>query len=564
MDLPVSLPDSLERHFHATEDLIECLEKCTRVMKVYRNTLVPISCLPTEILSVICSLLTSQASLEAVNFESSLPTPSFSISHVCHRWREISLNLPYLWSFVNLTKLTPAGAAVMLARAKMAPLHLEVETIKWNKAKFKAFKEQINAHMHHIRHLGMTVKPNHLKMFGQLVSSAPSLQLLSICNQEPLFVILPVIIPDTLFNGVAPNLTYLVLYNCGIRWQSPLLKGLRDLELFSFPARARTTLHSWLRALKRMPQLESLVLRRGVPCDLVVLSEGLKLTVDLPSLTELSILGSVSECAVVLAHLVLPALTRLCIIAKNDLSAYGSVNDLIQCVAQNAHGSQDTEALQSLFIQNNKTQTDFVAWTMPRQDSDDALRGPIDLPNRTRRTRLEFSIQRQYEQPYRMPMNIQQYNALLAALPLNSLTRLTVKGRTPLSKDDWRSHALRWHKLERVRLGYDVVPAFQRMFEDAAVLGDPLLPSLEELILSDISLNAQKVYYLCDMLIKCVELGIPLRTLDLRTCTAAQSRSPTSQRDCGRRPWSCEEAIGSCQLENTGKRRRSWQGGRKR
>jgi hypothetical protein len=32
------------------------------------------------------------------------------------------------------------------------------------------------------------------------------------------------------------------------------------------------------------------------------------------------------------------------------------------------------------------------------------------------------------------------------------------------------------------------------MFEDAAVLGDPLLPSLEKLILSDISLNAQKVY----------------------------------------------------------------------
>jgi hypothetical protein len=95
----------------------------------------------------------------------------------------------YLWSFINLTKLTPAGAAVMLARARMAPLYLEVETIKWNKAKIKPFKELIEAHIHHICHLSMTVRPNQLKMFGQLVSSAPSLKLLSICNQEsPLIV----------------------------------------------------------------------------------------------------------------------------------------------------------------------------------------------------------------------------------------------------------------------------------------------------------------------------------------------------------------------------------------
>jgi hypothetical protein len=118
--------------------------------------------------------------------------------------------------------------------------------------------------------------------------------------------------------------------------------------------------------LKQMPQLERLVLHRAIPTDLVVLSEGLKLTVDLPSLPHLSISASVSECAVVLAHLVLPALTRLCVNAEIDLSVYGSVNDLIQCVAQNAHGPQDTEALQSLFIGDDKRRADFVAWTMSR------------------------------------------------------------------------------------------------------------------------------------------------------------------------------------------------------
>ena len=515
MDLPVSQPDSLECHLHATEDVIECLEVCTYKAKVYRNTLIPISRLHTEILSIIFSLLPS---FEALTFESFPPTPSFPISHVCRRWREISLDLPYLWSLINLTKLTPAGAAAMLVRAKMAPLYLEVETIKWNRAKFKAFKEQIETHNHHIRSLSITVKSNHLKMFGQLVSSAPSLESLSICNRGSFHSDSPVIIPDNLFDGITPKLTYLDLSCCGILWQSPLLKGLRVLELFSFPARARTTFYSWLRALKQMPQLERLVLRHGIPSDLVVLSEGLKFTVNLPSLTELGILATVSECAVLLAHLVLPALTRLCVIADIDLSVYGSVNDLIQCVAQNAHGPQDTKALQSLFIGDNKKRADFVAWTMPRQDSDDGLGSSIYWPDRTRPTRLEFSIKKHW-QSSEMPVDIQQYNALFSALPLNSIASLTVKGRTPLRKEDWRSHASRWPKLERVRLCYDVVPAFRGVFEDAAVLGTPLLPSLEELILVKISLNAQKVYYLCDMLIERIELGVPLRTLDLRTCT---------------------------------------------
>ena len=98
-------------------------------------------------------------------------------------------------------------------------------------------------------------------MFGQLVSSAPSLELLSIEDQESShisYTLSPMIIPDNLFDGIALKLTCLRLYNCGIRWQSPLLKGLRELELFAFPKQARSTFFSWLRALEQMPQLERL------------------------------------------------------------------------------------------------------------------------------------------------------------------------------------------------------------------------------------------------------------------------------------------------------------------
>ena len=62
------------------------------------------------------------------------------------------------------------------------------------------------------------------------------------------------------------------------------------------------------------------------------------------------------DCVVLLAHLVLPALTRFYVDVQIDSSKYGSVNHLIQCVVQKAYGPQDTEALQSLFIRVTKSE----------------------------------------------------------------------------------------------------------------------------------------------------------------------------------------------------------------
>ena len=519
MDLIMELPDSPEIRICAVENKIKFLENSAHTMKAYRNTLAPISRLLPEILFIIFSLLSSFEVLDLGSFSPILSSP---ISHVCHRWREISLDLPCLWSHINFSRLTPAGVDVMLVRAKQAPLYLEAETMGWNREEFREFKEQIKAHIHHIRQLNITAKREHLRMFRQLVLTAPSLELLSIGDKGSQESFSPVIIPDNLFNGIAPKLTHLRLYNCGISWKSPLLKGLQDLELLSFPVRARTQFYCWLRALEDMPRLERLVLHNEIPSKSVKLSQGLKLTVDLPSLIELNISASVSDCTVVLAHLVLPALTRLCINAKSETSslADGRAKRLIPWVAQNAHGPQDTEPLQSLFIRGNEKRVDIVAWTMPRQDSDDGLRSSIGLPDetRTRPARLEFSILN----PHWRGEDMQRYNALLAELPLNSIVSLTVDGRPSLSKEDWRCHASRWHKLERVRLSNNTVPAFRATFKDAAMLGVSLFPSLKELILSNISLHARKMHDLRDMVTECVELGIPLRTLDLRTCTATK------------------------------------------
>jgi hypothetical protein len=47
---------------------------------------------------------------------------------------------------------------------------------------------------------------------------------------------------------------------------------------------------------------------------------------------------------------------------------------------------------------------------------------------------------------------------------------------------------------------------------------DPLLPSLTELVLIDVTLSEHRTLSLCDALMARVEQGVPLETLDLRLC----------------------------------------------
>ena len=501
-------------HLHAIEDKIKSLEESALALKLYRNSLLPILSLPTEILSTIFSLLPSVVFVKSSQSFSISP-----ISHVCHQWREILLDIPHFWSHINFNQLTSAGNAEMLARAKMSPLNLTAITERWYmEEKFKIFEGQIKAHIHHTRQFTIAATSERLEqMFGQLVSSAPSLEELAIANtdfsqREPL------VIPDNLFDGIAPKLVYLQLRACTIGWGSPLLKSLRDFNLTSFPSEARIPAKTWLDALSQMPQLERLTLHNGVPIG--TMSRQPRLTVVLSSITDLDICSLVLDCIAVLVGLVMPALIRLRVTAIPYHPQNIHMLKLIPYVAQNAHGPQDTEALQSLFIGSDETQSEklagIVAWTKPRRDTDGGLGNRVNLCDGLRLARVAFStiLNRNRTVEEYTPL----HDALLTALPLNSITSLTVDGRIPLNRKLWRSHAPRWLELERVRLFPTAVPEFRGMLKDAPC-GGPLLPSLEELVLVDVFLDAAKVYYLYDLLIDLVELEIPIRTLDLRLCT---------------------------------------------
>jgi hypothetical protein len=106
-------------------------------------------------------------------------------------------------------------------------------------------------------------------------------------------------------------------------------------------------------------------------------------------------------------------------------------------------------------------------------------------------------------------------DALLATLPINSLS--TITARNELRKEVWVRQAPRLSLLERVRLFPTAVVAFMEMLSEAEVVSPhlPLLPSLTKLILVDDQLTVSRTYHLRDVLIKRVEQGVPIETLDL-------------------------------------------------
>lgn len=224
----------------AIDDRIKELEELTRALQVRRNALVPISRLPPETLAVIFSFLSPPACDEELGYLSWL-----HVTHVCRQWRDIALDYPHLWSHIDFTNLTPDGVTEILARAKMAPLHLEMKATYWGTPNWDVFARQLETQISHTRRLCIAGE-FHQAVLEQLLSPAPILEFFSLSDSSRSFGLSHPIIPVTLFDGVAPRLTSLELDSCDISWKSPLLRGLQTLEILnpSLAVVARSTLEA--------------------------------------------------------------------------------------------------------------------------------------------------------------------------------------------------------------------------------------------------------------------------------------------------------------------------------
>jgi len=185
----------------------------------------PISRLPPEILDHIFSF---------INLPTSSPTTGkrgrrvcLTAAHVCHQWREIALNQPRFWGYIDFTALTWAGATEMLVRSKGAPLHLVVpfsrSNARWNR--IHTFRELFAAHTSRIHSVIVPSDPLCLlETVVQLASSTPHESLPSSAGGEsssdPETASQ---IPPTLSNPAALKLVRLELDHCYVSWGSPHL-----------------------------------------------------------------------------------------------------------------------------------------------------------------------------------------------------------------------------------------------------------------------------------------------------------------------------------------------------
>ena len=487
----------------------------------HRSALAPILSLPTEIITAIFFLLREPPATAATYHEEEEKLDHLAwlnVAHVCHQWRETALNQPLFWSHVNFASFSSAGVTEILDRAKNVPLHLEARLpSSWDAARFSAFTKELQTRISHICYLGITAGYPHLqKTLEKLVSPAPTLEYLSLRRGAFRARGSSISVPDSLFDGTAPRLSFLELRHCDISWKSPLLKSVTYLEIRYPSANARPSLSIWLDVLEEMPQLKTLTLYSASPIAPtgLRLSSYIERTITLPSLEDFDISASARECGLALAHLVLPALTHLGVMADQwhpEISESASdVQDVIQYLSRYTHGPQDTQPLRSVYICNTSTIV-IVAWTL--------LDINIELPNDICFLEPMPSARVAFCVPYMERFSGSHaglFDAAMATLPLDNIVTLTTYKFSEFDEQFWLRYAPRWPLLRHVCLGPPAAYGFTAMLLEEN--GCPLLPLLTKIVLGKTRLGEYRTLRLCDTFIKRVEQGVPLETLDLRTC----------------------------------------------
>ena len=524
--------NSRECHLQAIDAEIKSLEESIRALRRRRNALAPISSLPTEVIITIFTLLrgpvasSDASSLTTLFKERTDHLPWIRVAHVCHHWRELALNQPLLWSHVDFTLFSSAGSAEILSRAKTVPLHLEarVPIGRWGDAQFSTFRNELQTHVSHICNLAIGGEHSQLrKILEGLVSAAPILEYLSLSCETYRNRVLSsqVFIPDNVFDGITPRLSGLVLRNCDISWKSPLLMGLKHLDIHA--PFDRPSLSAWLDMLCEMGQLKTLILHWATPAlphDAPIPSN-VERIITLPSISHLEISASARDCGLALAHLILPALTQLSLTASSGRPDGSDVQEILPYVSQHSHGLQRTQPLQSMFIRGNRIGADIFVWFNP--DINDVLPDPITFLDAMLSAPLKFSFTNEEWSP---GSHTGVFDTALAALPLDNIVTLISQNRiSPMKKEVWFHQAPRWSLLQRVYLSTSATRGFTKMLvEDNEGCESPLLPSLTTVVLDDTILTPRRTLRLRDALMERVEQGVPLETLDLCSC-AATSRA---------------------------------------
>jgi hypothetical protein len=374
----------------------------------------------------------------------------------------------------------------MLIRSKEAPLYFVVDFCPedsddlWDPELVDVVYNQLVAHasrIHIINISSFDLSPISLsRTLARLTSPAPVLESLSLCALNK-WLIEKERIPPTIFKSTTPRLIHLELDNCFISWSSPLLKGLQHLKLLYHDDTERPNLQTWRDAMCELSKLESLVLHAATPiAPQVIMSipepvQG----ATLPYLTRLYLSDSANCCALALAHLVLPTLTSLRVDAMSTSSRGKDIRILLPYFARNAHGPQDTMPLQTMVISGCPTRTDILLWTIP--DADMEYHDNDSFTQASLSSRAAFTA---FYPLWDLERSTAVCHTVISALPMDSLSTLTVLDYMEPPKAFWRASKPRWP----LRLGCGSLCIFTGAAMEELPDEDTFLPSLTTLIIT--------------------------------------------------------------------------------
>ena len=287
---------------------IDAARKFLRSLLTYRNTLVPISRLPPEILARVFRLLV----LEEPSFSGRQNLGWIKVTHVCQHWRQVSLNNSVLWATIPGIPKSTEWISEMLVRAKNAPLDIEFH------AGARSSPEallMIPPHLSHTRQLHFyNLSTLHSDSIREIFSwEAPALEHfeLTVAAYPPVVITFPDLGGNMLFEGHAPRLRELSLSRVVIPWSLVPRGQLTWLQVScaNEDVHSPGDLNQLVDLLVNCPSLENLVLHSCLPSQLTEFRHGR--TIHLPHLSRLYLYGSTSRIMNMLKMLKLPSSIRL-------------------------------------------------------------------------------------------------------------------------------------------------------------------------------------------------------------------------------------------------------------
>jgi len=166
--------------------------------------------------------------------------------------------------------------------------------------------------------------------------------------------------------------------------------------------------------------------------------------------------------------------------------------------------------LQSMVISACPTRTDILLWTIPDADMEYHDNGSFTQASLS--SRAAFTA---FYPLWDLESSTAVCHTVLSALPMGSLSTLTVLDYMEPPKAFWRTNEPRWPLLKRVRLGCGSLLFFTSAAMEELPNEDTFLPSLTTLIITGGPLNELNAVMLLYISTK---QRIPIQTLDLSEC----------------------------------------------